>query len=190
MTKIWRAIGIAIAITALAACTSSNAPTPAPTSADGGAAESAAADGGAVATDAGDGGLGFTADGLCALVTSDEVGAALGMPVGPGVPAGENAPSCTWNADAAGATIAATDPGSVGQIPFGLQGKSGAHVTKVPNLGDSAYFAAAGSGPESELDISKGGRAITITLAISGQFDQGAIQAAELAIGEAAVKRM
>jgi hypothetical protein len=135
--------------------------------------------------------MGFTADALCALVTPDVVGAALGTTVGAGVPSGVNAPSCTWTAaNAAGATIAATDPGSVGQIPFGLQGKTGAHVTQVPNLGDSAYFAAAGSGTESELDISKGGRAITITLAIPNVFDQPTVQAAELAIGTAAAKNM
>jgi hypothetical protein len=135
--------------------------------------------------------MGFTADALCALVTSDDVGAAIGSSVPAGVPSGVNAPSCTWTAsNAAGATIAADDPGSVGQIPFGLQGKTGAHVTQVPNLGDAAYFAAAGSGPESELDISKGGRAITITVGIPGVLDQGPIQAAELAIGTAAAKNM
>ncbi|HYC06687.1 MAG TPA: hypothetical protein VEG29_02085 [Candidatus Binatia bacterium] len=179
MTRIGRAIAVAIATTALAACSSSSTPVPTATSGGGGS-------GGA-----GGGGLGFTADALCALVTSDDVGAAIGNSVGAGVPSGVNAPSCTWTAsNAAGATIAATDPGSVGQIPFGLQGISGAHVAQVPNLGDAAYFAAGASGPNVELDISKGGRAVTITVGIPNVFDQGTIEAAELAIGTAAAKNM
>jgi hypothetical protein len=178
MTRIGRAIGIAIAITALAACSSSSTPAPTATSGGGGSG-------------GGGGGLGFTADALCALVTPDQVGAAIGNSVPAGVPSGVNAPSCTWTAEnAAGATIAASDPGSVGQIPFGLQGVAGAHVTQVPNLGDSAYFAAAGSGPEAELDISKGGRAITITVGIPNVLEQGPIEAAELAIGTAAAANM
>ena len=138
------------------------------------------------------GGLGFTADELCALVSPADIGAALGTTVDAGVPSGVNAPSCTWQngASTAGATIAASDPGSVGQIPFGLQGIQGAHVTQVPNLGDAAFFAAGGSGPNSELDIRKGNRAITITVGISGMLDQGQQQAAELAIGEAAAKHL
>ena len=176
MRTIGRAVGALALVTVLAACSSSSTPAPTATSGGGGG---------------GGGGLGFTADALCALVTPDVVGGAIGSPVGAGVPSGVNAPSCTWTAsNAAGATIAATDPGSVGQIPFGLQGIAGAHVTQVPNLGDSAYFAAAGSGPESELDISKGGRAITITVGIPNVFDQGTVQAAELAIGTAAATNM
>jgi len=89
-----------------------------------------------------------------------------------------------------GATIAATEPGSVGQIPFGLQGIQGAHVTAVSGLGDPAFFAAGGTGPTSELDIRKGDRAITITVGLSGVFDQAVQQAAELAIGQAAAKNM
>jgi hypothetical protein len=168
-----RYLAIGALVVATAACSGSSSPT---------ATES-------VAPAAG---LGFTADQLCALATPADVGAALGATVGAGVPSGVNAPSCTWqaSASAAGATIAATDPASVGQIPFGLQGVSGAHVTAVPNVGDAAYFAAAGSGPESELDIRKGGRAITITVGIPGVLDQGPIQAAELAIGQAAAKNM
>ena len=136
--------------------------------------------------------LGFTADELCALVTQADVGAAVGTSVGAGVPSGVNAPSCAWQNDAstAGATIAATDPGSVGQIPFGLQGIQGAHVTAVPGVGDAAFFAAGGSGATSELDIRKGGRAITITVGISGVLDQAVQQAAELAIGQAAASHM
>ena len=87
-------------------------------------------------------------------------------------------------------TIAASGAATVGQIPYGLQGIAGAHVTPVPNLGDAAFFAAGATGPNAELDIRKGGRAITITLAISGQFDQGVQQAAELAIGTVAAKTM
>ncbi|MFI5225233.1 MAG: hypothetical protein ACHQ3P_01005 [Candidatus Limnocylindrales bacterium] len=137
-------------------------------------------------------GVGFTAVALCALVTPADVSAALGSTVGAGVPSGVNAPSCTWQdpISAAGATIAATDPGSVGQIPFGLQGISGAHVTAVPGVGDAAFFAAGASGPNTELDISKGGRAITITVGIPGVLDQATVQAAELAIGQAAAKNM
>jgi hypothetical protein len=137
-------------------------------------------------------GLGFTAEALCALVTPAEVSAALGSSVGPGVPSGVNAPSCTWQAsDASGATIAATDPGSVGQIPFGLQGIAGAHVTAVSGLGDKAYFAAGGTGPTAELDITKGGRAITITVGLADpNTTQAQQEAAEQAIGTAAAKRM
>jgi hypothetical protein len=141
---------------------------------------------------AGGGGLGFTADQLCALVSVADISAAVGSTVDAGVPSGVNAPSCTWQTGDSkiGVTIAASGPDTVGQIPFGLQGLSGAHVTAVPNLGDAAFFAAGGSGPNSELDIKKGGRAITITVGISGNFDQGVQQAAELAIGTAAAKNL
>lgn len=137
-------------------------------------------------------GNGFTADALCALVTPADVGAALSTTVGPGVPSGVNAPSCSWQAtDASGATIAATDPGSVGQIPFGLQGISGAHVTAVSGLGDAAFFAAGATGTTAELDISKGGRAITITVGkVDPNYTQAQQEAAELAIGTAAAKHM
>lgn len=137
-------------------------------------------------------GLGFTADGLCALVTPADVSAALGTSVGAGVPSGVNAPSCTWQAaDASGATIAANDPGSVGQIPFGLQGVPGAHVTAVNGVGDAAFFASGATGATAELDIRKGGRAITITVAIADpNFSQAQQEAAELAIGKAAAAKM
>ena len=46
------------------------------------------------------------------------------------------------------------------------------------------------SGPNSELDIRKGTRAITITVGISGNFDQGVQQAAELAIGTVAAAHL
>jgi len=143
-------------------------------------------------TASGQTGGGFTADQLCALVTVDDINAATGGSVDAGVPSGVNAPSCTWQTGDSkiGVTIAASSPSSVGQIPFGLQGIAGAHVTAVPNLGDSAFFAAGGTGPNSELDISKGGRAITITVGIGGNFDQGVQQAAELAIGTAAAKNL
>jgi hypothetical protein len=137
-------------------------------------------------------GLGFTADALCALVTQDEVSAAIGASVGPGVPSGVNAPSCTWQADdGSGATIAATDPGSVGQIPYGLQGISGAHVTAVAGLGDKAYFAAGGTGTTAELDIAKGGRAVTITVGLADpNSTQAQQEGAEQAIGSAAAPNM
>ncbi len=137
-------------------------------------------------------GLGFTADALCALVTPAEVSAALGASVGPGVPSGVNAPSCSWQAaDASGATIAATDTGSVGQVPYGLQNVPGGHVTAVSGLGDKAYFASGASGQTAELDIAKGGKAITITVALADPNTTLAQQeAAEQAIGAAAVKNM
>lgn len=141
----------------------------------------------------GGGGLGFTAAELCALVTPDQVGAALGRSVPAGVPSGVNAPSCTWTAsDASGATIAASDTGSVGKLPFGLQNNSGAHVTAIPNLGDAAYYAAPGGDfPGAELDLKKGGRAITITAAIAGgSMTQAQQEAVELAIAQAAVAHM
>ena len=173
MIRSWRRIvGVPFLLVALAACGSPTATPAGTTSAQNG--------------------LGFTADQLCALVTTADVSAAVGGTVGDGVPSGVNAPSCTWQSSDAklGATIAASGVGDVGQIPFGLQGISGAHVTAVPNLGDAAFYAAGGSGPTSELDISKGGRAITITVGVSGQFDQGVQQASELAIGKAAAANM
>ena len=138
-------------------------------------------------------GAGFTAAELCALVSQAEVSAATGAAMGAGVPSGVNAPSCTWQAaDSTGATIAATSPASVGTIPFGLQGKEGAHVTAVPNLGDKAFFAAGGGDfPNAELDIAKGGRAVTITVGLKGDgVTQAQQEAAELAIGKAAVAKM
>lgn len=138
-------------------------------------------------------GLGFTGAQLCALATPAEVGAALGRSVPAGVPSGVNAPSCTWTAgDASGATIAATDTGSVGKLPFGLQGRSGAHVTPIPNLGDAAFFASGGGDfPDAELDMKKGGRAVTITAAIAGgTMTQAQQEAAEKAIATAAAGRM
>lgn len=132
--------------------------------------------------------LGFTAAQLCALVTSADVGTALGVAAGAGVGSGVNAPACVWQgASGAGATIAAQDPGSVGQVPFGLQGLDNHRATPVSGLGDAAYFAAAGNVPDAELDIKKGGRAITITVGVYG-FTQAQQEAAEQAIGVAAVK--
>ena len=138
-------------------------------------------------------GNGFTGAQLCALATTTEVGAALGRTVPAGVPSGVNAPSCTWTADdASGATIAATDTGSVGKLPFGLQGKAGAHVTAIPNLGDAAFFASGGGDfPDAELDMKKGGRAVTITAAIAGgTMTQAQQEAVEQAIATAAAGRM
>jgi hypothetical protein len=133
-------------------------------------------------------GMGFTAGQLCALVTSADVSSALAVTVGAGVGSGVNAPSCTWSgAGGAGATIAADDPGSVGQVPFGLQGLENHRATAVSGLGDAAFFAAAGDVPDAELDIKKGGRAITITAAALA-FTQAQQEAAEQAIGVAAVK--
>ncbi len=137
-------------------------------------------------------GLGFTADALCALVTQADVSGALGTAVDAGVPSGVNAPACTWQAaDASGATVAASDPGSVGQIPFGLQGVPGAHVTAVDNLGDAAFFASGATGTTAELDIRKGGRAITITVGLADpNTTQAQQEAAELAIGKVAAANM
>jgi hypothetical protein len=173
MVKDWRRSSIAVALLATLAACGSPAATP-------------------TGTSSAQGGLGFTADQLCALVSAADIAAAVGGPVGDGVPSGVNAPSCTWQSSDAklGVTIAASGASTVGQIPFGLQGISGAHVTAVPNLGDAAFFAAGASGPNSELDIRKGDRAITITVGISGNFDQGVQQAAELAIGTAAAKNL
>ena len=142
--------------------------------------------------DTGTTGMGFTAADLCKLATPAEVGAAIGHSVPAGVPSGVNAPSCTWTADdASGATIAATGTGTVGQIPYGLQGISGAHVTPIPHLGDAAFFAAGGTGPTAELDMKKGGRAVTITVGIAGgTMTQEQQEAAELAIATAAAGRM
>ena len=137
-------------------------------------------------------GMGFTAAELCQLATPAEVGAALGQSVPAGVPSGVNAPSCTWTAaDASGATIAATDPGSVGKLPFGLQNSDNAHVTAIPHLGDAAFFAAAGDAPTAELDLKKGSRAVTITAAIAGgTMTQASQEGAELAIAAVAAARM
>jgi hypothetical protein len=142
-------------------------------------------------TDQGQGGLGFTAAQLCALATPAQVGAAIGRSVPAGVPSGVNAPSCTWTAsDAGAATIAASDTGSVGKVPFGLQGVSGSHVTAIPNLGDAAFYAEPGGDfPEAELDVKKGGRALTITAAWPS-VTKSQQEAAELAIAQAAVAHM
>jgi hypothetical protein len=135
-------------------------------------------------------GMGFTASQLCGLVSATDVSAAIGVTVGAGVGSGVNAPSCTWSASSgAGATIAADDPGSVGQVPFGMQGLDNHRATPVSGLGDAAFFAAAGDLPDAELDIKKGGRAITITAAIQG-VTQAQQEAAEQAIGVAAVKHL
>ena len=132
--------------------------------------------------------MGFTASQLCALVSSADVSGALGVTVGAGIGSGVNAPACVWSgAGGGGATIAADDPSSVGQIPFGLQGLDNHRATAVSGLGDAAFFAEAGTVPDAELDIKKGGRAITITVAVSG-FTQAQQEAAEQAIGVAAVK--
>jgi hypothetical protein len=138
-------------------------------------------------------GMGFTAAELCQLATPAEIGAALGRSVPAGVPSGTNAPSCTWTAsDASAITIAATDLSSVGKLPFGLQGQSGAAVTAIPNLGDAAFFAAPGGDfPEAELDLKKGGRAITITGGVAGgTMTKAQQEAIEKAVAVAAVARM
>ena len=174
---------VLVILASVAACSAASA---SPPSASGSAAPSSGGGGGQPA------GLGFTADALCALASPAAVSAALGTTVGAGVPSGVNAPSCSWQAaDASGATIAATDPGSVGQVPFGLQGVSGSHVTAVPSLGDAAFFASGATGTTAELDISKGGRAITFTVALADpNTTQTQQEAAELAIGKAAAAKM
>jgi len=135
-------------------------------------------------------GMGFTASQLCGLVSTADVSAALGLSVGTGVGSGVNAPACVWQgAGGAGATIAAISPSSVGQVPFGMQGLDNHRATPVSGLGDAAYFAAAGDVPNAELDIKKGGRAIDITVGVSG-FTQAQQEAAEQAIGVAAVKHL
>jgi hypothetical protein len=135
-------------------------------------------------------GMGFTAAQLCGLVSSADVSGALGVTVGAGEGSGVNAPACIWSgAGGAGATIAASDPSSVGQVPFGLQGLDNHRATAVSGLGDAAFFAAADDIPDAELDIKKGGRAITITVAASG-ISQAQQEAAEQAIGVAAVKHL
>jgi hypothetical protein len=139
-------------------------------------------------------GSGFTAADLCALVSQAEVSAAVGNAVGAGVPSGVNAPSCTWQdstGTGASATIAASGPDTVGQIPFGLQGIAGAHVTAASGVGDAAFFAAGATGTTAELDIKKGPRAITITVGSTDpNFTQAQQEAAELAIGTAAAENM
>jgi hypothetical protein len=143
--------------------------------------------------DTGATGMGWTAAQLCKLATSEEIGAALGVSVPAGVPTGVNAPACVWTAsDGSGATIAATDVASVGKLPFGLQGKSGAAVTPIPNLGDAAFFAAAGGDiPEAELDMKKGGHAVTITAGVAGvNMDKAQQEAIEKAIATVAAPRM
>ena len=138
-------------------------------------------------------GMGWTAAELCQLATSTEVGAALGVSVPAGVPTGVNAPACVWTAaDGSGVTIAATDTASVGQLPFGLQGNSSAKVTPIPNLADAAFFAAPGGDvPQAELDMKKGGRAVTITGGVAGgNMTQAQQEAIELAIAKVAAPRM
>ncbi|HYM66656.1 MAG TPA: hypothetical protein VEW68_05145, partial [Patescibacteria group bacterium] len=107
-------------------------------------------------------------------------------------PSGVNAPSCTWqDSSGGGATIAATDPGSVGQIPYGMQNIPGPHVTAVSGIGDAAFFASGATGTTAELDIKKGGRAITITVSSADpNFTQAQQEAAEQAIGTVAAKNM
>lgn len=139
-------------------------------------------------------GSGPSAADLCALVTQAEMGTALGNGVSAGVPSGVNAPSCSWQPAAGsgvGATIAATSPDSVGQIPYGLQNMPSPHVTSVPGVGDTAFFASAATGTTAELDIRKGSRAITITVGSTDpNYTQAQQEAAELAIGTAAAKRL
>ena len=118
----------------------------------------------------------------------------MGNAVGAGVPSGVNAPSCTWQ-DSTGtgarATIAASGPDTVGQIPYGLQNMPSPHVTAVNGVGDAAFFASAATGATAELDIRKGGRAITITVgSIDPNYTQAQQEAAELAIGTAAARNM
>ena len=138
-------------------------------------------------------GSGFTAADLCALVTQAQMSAALGNAVGAGVPSGVNAPSCTWQNTTdpgASATIAASSPDTVGQIPYALQNMPSPGVTAVNGLGDAAYFAA-GLGTTAELDIRKGGRAITITVGSTDpNYTQAQQEAAELAIGTSAARNM
>lgn len=139
-------------------------------------------------------GLGFTAADLCALVSQADVGTAVGNAVAAGVPSGVNAPSCTWQGSTdtgASLTIAANGPETVGQIPYGLQNMPGPHVTAVSGVGDAAFFASAATGPTAELDIRKGGRAITITVGSTDpNYTQAQQEAAELAIGTLAAKHM
>lgn len=171
--SLWRMLPTAAAVLLVAACGSASS---------------------ATATPAGQqAGSGFTAADLCALVTQAQVAAAVGNAVGAGVPSGVNAPSCTWQDvtdPGASAGIAATGPDTVGQVPYALQNMPSPHVTAVNGLGDAAFFAA-GIGTTAELDIRKGGRAITIGVGSTDpNYTQAQQEAAELAIGTVAAKNM
>ncbi len=156
------------------------------------ACSSAASSTSPTATGGAQSGTGFTADALCALATQAEVGAALGGAVGPGVPSGVNAPACDWqDSNGGGLTIAAAGASEVGQIPYGIQNLSGAHLTAVSGLGDKAFFASGATGTTAVLDILKNGRAIAITVSNADpNFTQAQQEAAELGIGTAAAARM
>jgi hypothetical protein len=72
-----------------------------------------------------------------------------------------------------------------------LQNMPGAHVTAVSGVGDAAFFASGATGSTAELDVRKGGRAITITVgSVDPNYTQAQQQAAELAIGTAAAGNM
>jgi hypothetical protein len=181
-------IGVVAAALLLAGCSASGTPA-AGSSTPGGGTGSSTPPAASQQT-----GTGFTAAELCALVSQEQVSAAVGNAVGAGVPSGVNAPSCSWQdgtGTGASATIAAGDPGAVGQIPYGLQNMPSPHVTAVNGVGDAAYFASAASGTTAELDIRKGARAITITVgSVDPDYTQAQQEAAELAIGTAAALNM
>jgi hypothetical protein len=174
MMSWWRMLPVAATLALLVAACTSSSPSPSPSASQRS-------------------GSGFTAADLCALVTQSQVSAAVGNAVAAGVPSGVNAPSCTWQDitdPGASATIAASAPDAVGQIPYALQNMPSPHVTPVSGVGDAAFFAA-GTGTTAELDIRKGGRAITITVGSTDpNYTQAQQEAAELAIATSAARSM
>ena len=64
-------------------------------------------------------------------------------------------------------------------------------MTAVDSLGDAAFFASGATGTTAELDIRKGGRAITISVGLADpNTTQAQQEAAELAIGKVAAANM
>jgi hypothetical protein len=124
----------------------------------------------------------------CKLVTSAEVGAAVGTTMGPGKAMnGPTSSNCQWlqqGVDAARAVtvIVGTTPASAFEM-----GKAAMKPTPVAGLGDEAYLTG-NSISYTALSVKRGGAAFSVM--VRGMKDVAAAQAAEKAVAKVAVGRL
>ncbi len=119
----------------------------------------------------------------CFLLTSAQVGAALGVSVGAGVESGVNAPSCNWQSADGSATAVLNYPEDTSQvctITPALQGDTAIKLVHVSGLGTAACYTELGT-IQAMLDVSKGSKAFSIGAGLANGSQQQS-EAAEKAL--------
>jgi len=180
-TAAGRGIAVALLVGLLAgACSSSANATP--TAAGGGGSSVAPTSGTPASAATAAPGGGSTAD-PCSLLTPAEVGAVLGVSIGPGQPSGSR--GCTWLYPSSGVpSEQATITIDVGTAFSSLCGgtsnaAAGITITQLSGIGDGAcYSSITGLGVSTNLTFEKGGQAYTAAVVLPVGSSDGAIEAA------------